>query len=103
MSLKAIDDLLVKVQHNEPVPPVIAEKAQETESESPELGDKKGESDANEGEGEEKLTHLEKFRKDKEEFLAQQAEEAKEAKEDDVNDNLGNKKDDELSQESQEV
>jgi hypothetical protein len=81
MSMMSVDDLIVKVQNNEPVVPVIAEKAQETESESPELGDKKGESDANEGDGEEKLTHLEKFRKDKEEFLAQQAEDAEDAQE----------------------
>ena len=81
--MKSVDDLIVKVQNNEPVAPVIAEKAQETESESPELGDKKGESEANEGDGEEKLTHLEKFRKDKEEFLAQKAEEAKEGQESD--------------------
>lgn len=80
--MKSVDDLIVKVQNNEPVAPVIAEKAQETESESPELGDKKGESDANEGDSEEKLTHLEKFRKDKEEFLAQQAEDAGETQED---------------------
>lgn len=75
MSLKAIDDLLVKVQHNEPVVPITEAKAPETESESEKLSDEKGESDANEGDAEEKLTHLEKFRKDKEEFLAQQGEE----------------------------
>jgi len=75
MSLKAIDDLLIKVQHNEPVAPVTEVKAHEVESESAKLSDEKGESDANEGDGEEKLTHLEKFRKDKEEFLAQKDEE----------------------------
>ncbi len=75
MSMKSVDDLIVKVQNNEPVAPVIAEKAQETPPESVK-------SDESEGENEENLTHLEKFRKDKEEFLAQQAEDAGETQED---------------------
>jgi hypothetical protein len=73
--MKSVDDLIVKVQNNEPVAPVIAEKAQETPPESVK-------SDESEGENEENLTHLEKFRKDKEEFLAQQAEDAGETQED---------------------
>ncbi len=76
MSIKSVDDLLVKAQHNEPVMPVTEVKAPETESASPTLGDTQGESNAPEAEPEERLTHLEKFRKDKEEFLAQKAEES---------------------------
>lgn len=72
MSIKSVDELLFKVQNNEPVAPLTEAVAPETESESPKLVDNKGESDANEGDNEEKLTHLEQFRKDKEEFLAKQ-------------------------------
>ncbi len=70
MSLKGIDDLLIKVQNNEPVETIIGSKSDVNEPvESPvEKGD------ASEGESEEKLTHLEKFRKDKEEFLTKQNE-----------------------------
>jgi hypothetical protein len=79
MSIKAIDDLLVKVQQNEPVEPLTEVKSSETESESPRLVDNQGESEAKEGESEEKLTHLEQFRKDKEEFLAKQDEKSNES------------------------
>ena len=96
MSLTNIDDLLVKVQHNEPVTPVTEAKAPETEPETAKLGEEEGES-------EEKLTHLEKFRKDKEEFLAQQAEETKADEETDVNDNSEDKKDGELSHDAEEL
>jgi hypothetical protein len=71
MSLSNIDDLLIKVQHNEPVPPVISSKTEEVEPIEPAIVSK---SDDVEPESEEKLTHLEQFRKDKEEFLAKQDE-----------------------------
>lgn len=86
MSLKAIDDLLVKVQHNEPVVPIPETKSQEEPTES----DKTDKTNEVEDDGEEKLTHLEKFRKDKEEFLAQKAEESEESPEND-GDTAGNK------------
>lgn len=83
MSLKAIDDLLVKVQQNEPIAPVIGSKPVENEPVEPVAKAESVESAESEGAEEEKLTHLEKFRKDKEEFLAKQAEDAQETQEGD--------------------
>lgn len=81
MSLKSVDDLLIKVQQNEPVTPVIGSKPVENEPVEPVAKAESVESAESEGAEEEKLTHLEKFRKDKEEFLAQKAEEAQEDQE----------------------
>src|SRR5260221_4242139 len=94
MSMKAIDDLLIKVQNNEPVEPLTEPKLSETESESPKLSDKEGESEANEGQNEEKLNQLEQFRKDKEEFLSKKEDTQRE---NDAIDNADDKKSDELS------
>lgn len=66
MSLNNVDDLLIKVQNNEPVLPVIGSKAPENEPIDTEVV----KVDAPEAESEEKLTHLEQFRKDKEDYLA---------------------------------
>lgn len=74
MSLKSVDDLLIKVQQNETVVPVIGSKPSENEPIEHEIEAKGDKSDESDGEGEEKLTHLEQFRKDKEEFLSQQDE-----------------------------
>jgi hypothetical protein len=68
MSLNNVDDLLIKVQNNEPVEPVSIETKAESMPEDTT-------SDAIDAEPDELLTHLEKFRKDKEEFLAKQGEE----------------------------
>jgi hypothetical protein len=72
MSLKAIDDLLVKVQQNEPVVAIPEQKAPESEPEAPRMSENSDDSDQGDNNNEEKLTHLEQFRKDKEEFLAKQ-------------------------------
>lgn len=76
MSLKSVDDLLVKVQQNVPVEPVISSKVEDVEPVEPEVTPKAEEGDTSTDDNEEKLTHLEQFKKDKEEFLAKQAEEA---------------------------
>lgn len=74
MSLKAIDDLLVRTQQNEPVASVTEPQTPHVEPESAEPVADLQESEADSGESEERLTHLEKFRKDKEEYLAKQNE-----------------------------
>jgi hypothetical protein len=93
MSLNNVDDLLIKVQNNEPVEPVSIDTKAESMPEDTN-------SDAIDAEPDERLTHLEKFRKDKEEFLAKQGEVAPET---DVNDNSDDKKTDELSRDTQEL
>lgn len=72
MSLKAIDDLLVKVQHNEPVEPLTVPKEAEDTVESVPVEANADKDDSQSGDSEEKLTHLEQFRKDKEEYLSKQ-------------------------------
>ncbi len=77
MSLKAIDDLLVKVQQNEPVEPLTApdgERVWNVENKVDNVSDKVDKADVDDAPSEEKLTHLEQFRKDKEEYLAKQGE-----------------------------
>lgn len=74
MSIKSVDDLLVKVQQNTPVEPLTQPKVAEDAPEVVSVDVHANKNDPQEGDGEEKLTHLEQFRKDKEEFLAQQKE-----------------------------
>ena len=71
MSIKSVDDLLIKVQQDVPVEPLIEQKSPESEKVSE--NEVKSEKVSEElSENEEKLTDLEKFRKDKEEYLAKQ-------------------------------
>ena len=97
MSLKAIDDLLIKVQNNDPVEPLAVAKEAEDTVESVPVEANTEKDDSQSGDSEEKLTHLEKFRKDKEEYLSQQSEPEQESE---VNDNSDDKKTVELSQDT---
>lgn len=74
MSIKAIDDLLIKVQQDIPVEPLVAPRETENVTESLPVGTHTDKNDPQEGDSEEKLTHLEQFRKDKEEYLSKQSE-----------------------------
>jgi hypothetical protein len=91
MSLKSVDDLLVKVQQNEPVTPSETASKAEDAQESVPVESNRDKNDTQEDKGEEKLTHLEQFRKDKEEFLSKEPEESTKtddkSHQDDVNDN----------------
>lgn len=74
MSIKAIDDLLIKVQQDIPVEPLVASKEAENTMESLPVDTHADKNNPQEGDSEEKLTHLEQFRKDKEEYLSKQGE-----------------------------